>query len=311
MILENKIKLYKYLISNPITSQRKLAEYLNMSTGTINNLIKSGIANKEIIIREISYRKKEYIVTNKGEKICNITGHIKTAVILAAGEETEFDYPRSFLDIGGVQLLERHIKLLRANNIDNIYVIVGEAVEQYKKLEQKYGVIIIQNHVYQSTGTLYSLSLIRDSFMEDFLLLAGDLVYEDLALKFILSNNSVNSTIISELSNRSDSVYVNIENTNLTRISKDIYSLGNISGEFIGISKISYPFFKDMMLVMEKSSNSLYYYEYALEKVAIFQKMKCLIIPDLLWSEIDNKKQFNLAKKIYKKIHKKEAQNRF
>lgn len=302
----NKIKLYKYLINNPEVSQRKLAEYLNFSVGTINSLIKTGLNKNELIINQISYRKKEYIVTQKGREACNRTGSIKTAVILAAGKENEFDFPRSFLQFGNQGLLERHINLLIRNNITDIYVIAGQDVDRYRDLQKIYNFKLIINEVYSSTGTLYSLSLLRNILNEDFLILEGDIIYDNLALRFILNDSALNSTIITELSDRTDSVYVNIENTVLTRISKDKFSMGNINGEYIGISKVSVFFFKEMMMEMDRNSNPLYFYEYAIEKIAKSHKITCLLIHGLLWAEVDDKKQYSKAKKIYKKIKEKE-----
>ncbi|MGB6128808.1 MAG: NTP transferase domain-containing protein [Psychrilyobacter sp.] len=301
-----KIKLYKYLLSNPIASQRKMAEDLEISVGTINSLIKKGILEKEIEVNEISYREKEYILTSKAKELYQSFGKVQTAVILAAGEEKEFNFPRSFLMLEKESLLERHIKLLKVNNVKKIVVIVGQEIERYEELKEKYNLIIIKNELYKTTGTLYSLSLIKNYIKEDFILIEGDLIYQEVALKFLLIDTSYNSTIISEISDRSDNVYVNIENTNLTRISKDRYSLGNISGELVGISKISYLFFKDMLKELERNSNPLYFYEYALERVSREKKLKCLLIPSLLWGEIDNKRQYNEAKKLYKKIRERE-----
>ena len=302
----NKIKLYKYLLQNPVVSQRRMAEELEISLGTINNLIKRGIKENELTVNELSYREKEYLLTPKGRELCQFHGKIRTAVILASGEEKNFSIPRSFLMLGKETLLERHIKLLRKNNINKIVVIVGQEVERYDSLKEKYNLTIIENERYKTTGTLYSLSLIKDYVKEDFLLIEGDLVYQEIALKFLLLDTSTNSIIISEISDRYDSVYVNIENTNLSGISKDKYSLENISGELMGISKISYLYFKDMLEILGKVSNSLYFYEYALERVSREKKLKCLLIPSLLWGEIDDERQYEEVKKIYRKIRESE-----
>lgn len=303
----NKIKLYKFLINNPVVSQRTIANNLGMSVGSVNKLINWGISLGELEINEISYRKMEYNLTSKGIKICQPETDIKVAVILAAGKETEFTIPRSFINLGEESILERQIRLLKRQNIEKIYVVVGQDRDKYDVLKNRYNIIVIENKVYQSSGSLYSLSLVRDEIGQDFLLLAGDLVYEELTLKYILNDMALNSTVISELSNRSDCVYVNIENSKIQRISKDKFSLSNISGEFIGISKISYYFYNEMMKILETNSNLLYNYEYAIETISKSTKMKCLIIPELLWSEIDNEEQLKEALKVYEEIKKNET----
>lgn len=298
----NKTYLYEYLNSNPISSQRKLANDLDVSVGTVNRLIKQGIIDCELKVVDISYREKKYLITAKGKKQLNITEKVKTAVILAAGVEKVFDSPRSFLKIGNETLIERNIKLLRNNGIKKIFIVVGKEYEQFGKIENKLGITLIVNDSFEPTGTLYSLSLIKQYIKKDFLLIEGDIIYEETAISRILNDNAKNSTIISDLSGGSDSVFVNIKNNNLIRVSKDKYSLGDISGELIGISRISYLFFKEMIREMKENSNPLLYYEYMLEKVSKTKKMKCLKIPDLLWAEIDNAEHYEIAKNKYLEI---------
>lgn len=164
----NKINLYEYLNSNPVSSQRKLANDLEVSVGTVNRLIKNGIMDGELKVVDISYREKKYLITAKGKKHLNITENISTAIILAAGEEKVFDCPRSFLEIGNDTLIERNIKILRSNGIKNIFVVVGKEYKQFNKLKIKYGITLIKNNEYESTGTLYSLSLIKQYIKKTF-----------------------------------------------------------------------------------------------------------------------------------------------
>lgn len=305
--LSKRKLLYRYLSDNPIASQRKMANDLAISIGTINSLIKGGIENSELKVTDISYREKKYQLTIKGKKLCSLSKGVKTAVILSAGEEKVFNHPRSFIDLDGEMLLERHIRLLKKHNIENIFVIIGKEDKGYDYFKEKYNVTFVINQDYKSTGTLHSLSLVNNIIKQDFILIEGDLIYEEQAIKSLINDKTSNCTIISETLFKDDSVYVNIKDSNLIRISKDRYSLGSISGEFVGITKISYPFFIKMMQEKKNHSNPLLFYEYVLERVTQESNMKCLIINDLLWSEIDNQKQLENAKEINIQIKQKDG----
>lgn len=303
--LSKKKRLYSYLESNPISSQRTVAKDLELSVGSVNSMIKEGLDQKEITVKDLSYREKKYKLTAKGKKVC-LNSKVQCGVILAAGEEKHFQHPRCLLSLGEENLLDRHIKILREMGINRIVLVIGENHKLYNKYSLEKNVEIIQNSSYKSTGTLYSLSLIKESVKEDFILIEGDLIYDKEVIKELISDGCKNSTVISSLSNNRDSVFISMKGDKLVKISKDPYSLDNINGELVGISKISYPFFLKMMSEMRGVDNPLIYYEYILERVAKTLSMNCLTPTSLLWSEIDNEEQFKNARDIYKIIKLKE-----
>lgn len=298
----NKINLYKYINNNPISSQRKIATALGLSVGTVNSVIKSGTTENELVVTNISYREKKYSLTVKGMEIINKNGNVNTAVILAAGSNKNLDKPIQLLTFGDKTLLERHIEILKSNNIENIFIIVGDSQPEFRRIYKDYNITIISNKIYKETGNLYSLSLAEKKIKGDFILLDGDLIYEERAIKMLLADSGDNGTIISTGNYKDDSVFVDVIDNKLNKISKDKFSLGNISGELVGISKISYTFFKEMLVESKKYSNPLLFYEYVLEKVAFKYNVNCVKIDNLLWAEVDNKEQLFEAQIIYNKI---------
>lgn len=234
---------------------------------------------------------------------------MKAAVILAAGETLDFDKPVGFLEIFDSTLIERTIKLLSKYNIEKIIIASGYKAEFYKKLLKKYpNIKIIENKKYKTTGNMYSLYLLRKYLQEDFILLEGDLVFEESLISLLLNSKEKNVTIIdTSISNKDDSLYVTIKNGELLNISKGKYSLEKISGELIGISKLKYSSYLKMLDKFTQIENKLFFYEYSFLDKNIFPDLKCISSKEKIWGEIDNQKQYRyIQNNILKSLDKKE-----
>lgn len=308
-MIQIKRKIISLIHENNIISQRKISEYLNISLGSvnkyINSLLNDGYLTKEII----SYRKIKYFITPSGEEFLTNKNSIKAAVILAAGETLDFDKPVGFLEIFDSTLIERTIKLLSKYNIEKIIIASGYKAEFYKKLLKKYpNIKIIENKKYKTTGNMYSLYLLRKYLQEDFILLEGDLVFEESLISLLLNSKEKNVTIIdTSISNKDDSLYVTIKNGELLNISKGKYSLEKISGELIGISKLKYSSYLKMLDKFTQIENKLFFYEYSFLDKNIFPDLKCISSKEKIWGEIDNQKQYEYIKNnILKSLIKKE-----
>ncbi|BBA52384.1 winged helix-turn-helix transcriptional regulator [Fusobacterium varium] len=309
-MIKIKRKIISLICENNVISQRKISEYLNISLGSvnkyINSLLNDGYLTKEII----SYRKTKYFITNSGKEFVNFDkDFIKTAVILAAGETLDFDKPVGFLEIFDSTLIERTIKLLLKHNIEKIIIAAGYKAEYYKKLSKKYtNVKIIENKKYKTTGNMYSLYLLRKYLQEDFILLEGDLVFEENLISLLLNSKEKNVTMIDTfISNKEDSLYVTTKNGELLNISKGKYSLEKISGELIGISKLKYNSYLKMLDKFTQIENKLFFYEYSFLDKNIFSDLKCISSKEKIWGEIDNQKQYRYIKSnILKSLDKKE-----
>ena len=292
-MIKIKRKIISLICENNVISQRKISEYLNISLGSvnkyINSLLNDGYLTKEII----SYRKTKYFITNSGKEFVNFDkDFIKTAVILAAGETLDFDKPVGFLEIFDSTLIERTIKLLLKHNIEKIIIAAGYKAEYYKKLSKKYtNVKIIENKKYKTTGNMYSLYLLRKYLQEDFILLEGDLVFEENLISLLLNSKEKNVTMIDTfISNKEDSLYVTTKN-----------------GELIGISKLKYNSYLKMLDKFTQIENKLFFYEYSFLDKNIFSDLKCISSKEKIWGEIDNQKQYRYIKSnILKSLDKKE-----
>ncbi|MEG0237041.1 NTP transferase domain-containing protein [Cetobacterium sp.] len=286
-------KILKILLENNTMSQRKISEYLDISLGSVNKYLNQAIEQDLLLKEVISYRKTKYTLTEAGRKSIKDEG-VSTAVILIAGKSKDFEVSVGQLEVGKETLIESHIKKLRACKIKRIILIVGFNKEYFINLKKVYNDIeIIENKNYKNTGNMYSLYLARNQIQEDFLLIDGDIVYEKNIIKNILDNKQKNISVITKvLKNTQDTLYTDIENERLVGLSKDKYSLQNISGQLVGISKIQYKFFLKMIEKFSKINNSLYFYEYFFIDKTIFDNFYCLKMDNLIWGEIDNKKQY-------------------
>lgn len=309
MVIQIKEKIISLIHENNIISQRKISEYLNISLGSVNKYINS-LLNEGCLIKEnISYRETKYIITDSGNELLKSNNNrIKTAVILAAGETLDFDKPVGFLEILNSTLIERTIKLLSKYNIDKIIIAAGYKAEYYKKLTKEYSNLkIIENKKYKTTGNMYSLYLLRKHLQEDFILLEGDLIFEENIISLLLNSKDKNVTMIdTSISDKEDSLYVTTKKNELLNISKGKYSLEKISGELIGISKLKYSSYLKMLDKFTQIENKLFFYEYSFLDKNIFSDLKCISSKENIWGEIDNQKQYeyiknNIVKSLYKK----------
>lgn len=308
-MIQIKEKIISLIHENSIISQRKISEYLNISLGSVNKYINS-LLNEGCLIKEnISYRETKYIITDSGNELLKSNNNrIKTAVILAAGETLDFDKPVGFLEILNSTLIERTIKLLSKYNIDKIIIAAGYKAEYYKKLTKEYSNLkIIENKKYKTTGNMYSLYLLRKHLQEDFILLEGDLIFEENIISLLLNSKDKNVTMIdTSISDKEDSLYVTTKKNELLNISKGKYSLEKISGELIGISKLKYSSYLKMLDKFTQIENKLFFYEYSFLDKNIFSDLKCISSKENIWGEIDNQKQYeyiknNIVKSLYKK----------
>lgn len=308
-MIQIKEKIISLIHENSIISQRKISEYLNISLGSVNKYINS-LLNEGCLIKEnISYRETKYIITDSGNELLKSNNNkIKTAVILAAGETLDFDKPVGFLEILNSTLIERTIKLLSKYNIDKIIIAAGYKAEYYKKLAKEYSNLkIIENKKYKTTGNMYSLYLLRKHLQEDFILLEGDLIFEENIISLLLNSKDKNVTMIdTSISDKEDSLYVTTKKNELLNISKGKYSLEKISGELIGISKLKYNSYLKMLDKFTQIENKLFFYEYSFLDKNIFSDLKCISSKENIWGEIDNQKQYeyiknNIVKSLYKK----------
>ncbi|MFX0069900.1 MAG: sugar phosphate nucleotidyltransferase [Candidatus Hermodarchaeota archaeon] len=241
------------------------------------------------------------------------------AIILAAGLGIRLRplterIPKPLINIDGKTLIKRSLENLNYFKFDEILIVVGYLQDYIKKeIGSNYRntkITYVFNPDYSNTGSMYSLSQTKDLVNDDILLLEGDLLYDKKALECLLNSTEPNEILVAPLSGSGDEVYICVNESNmLTNLGKNIKNKKDAIGELVGISKLSFDFLLNLYKKAEDNynkNNKLYHYEEVIYELSKNYPIKCKLINDLNWIEIDNESDLNRAiNKIYPKIKNK------
>ena len=320
--MEKYYKILYYLNQHPFENQRILAKGVEMSLGQVNGLMRQ--------LQEEGYLEKRgsaFTLTEKAEDFLeqmtrkNQTGRlifekrkekIHTAVILAAGQNPNFDCPVGLLKVDGIPLIERLLRMLTANGIDDIYLVTGSQKEQFEGYLKGRGVTLVNNPRYKWNGTMESLSMVRDLVKDDFLLLESNLIFEETAVTALLEGDDANRLVLTAPSGSKDEAFVELDSRqNLFRISKDIHQLNRIDGEMIGLSRISLALYRKMLEYFKDNENPMLNYEYVIENIGRIYQIRGVMIDDMAWTVIEDQELYRKARElVYPRIQKKERLRR-
>lgn len=230
---------------------------------------------------------------------------IETAVILAAGlgsrlkEQGEL-YPKGFLQFGEKPIVEESIEKLLQFGIRQIIIVTGYRHEYYDRLAQNYSAIAtFHNPHYAESGSLYSLYCAKDAIAQDFLLLESDLIYENKALESLIKFPQNNGILLSGETLAGDEVYVETNGKLIVSMSKNKNKLKQITGEFVGISKISFSLFESLLKEADRQFKTTLKRDYetdGLVAVAQTYPIYYKLVENLIWAEIDDAHHLNRAK---------------
>jgi 2-aminoethylphosphonate-pyruvate transaminase len=237
---------------------------------------------------------------------------IRKAVILAAGMGERLinvmsDKPKGFIQFGEKSIIEESIDKLLYFGIEDIVIVTGYLSHFYEDLIDRYSFIeTVTNQKYAVSGSMYSLYCARGLIGEDFLLLESDLIYEPKALKELLNIPERDAILVSGYTNAGDEVFVETRNNNLINMSKEKGRLNNIAGELVGISKVSFGLYKEMIALCQKEFQSNLMLDYETDgfvRAAKVRDIYCHTIEELAWCEIDDQRHYDNAKeRIYPMI---------
>ena len=224
---------------------------------------------------------------------------IKTAVILAAGMGLRLTdrgkrMPKGCMRLGEKSIVEESVLRLLSVGIERIVIVTGHFDQQYEPLQDRYrqSVQLVHNPYFADSGSMYSLYCVRDHVDEAFLLLESDLVYERRALTACLEHPSDNVVLLADVSGSHDEVFVETNGGCLVAMSKDRDCLEpEVSGELVGISKISRSLFSAMLDAAEQCFRTTRHMSYETDAlIAATQEVpiSCPVAKGLVWCEIDD-----------------------
>lgn len=135
-------------------TQREMAQRLEFSLGTVNQLVKECLALHYIEVMDDNH----YQVTEDGMKFME-PFKVDGAVIIAAGFGSRFvpltfETPKGLLEVFGERMIERQIRQLHEVGIHNITIVVGYLKEKFEYLIDKYDVKLLYNPEYSNKNTL-------------------------------------------------------------------------------------------------------------------------------------------------------------
>jgi choline kinase len=235
---------------------------------------------------------------------------VKKAVIVAAGLSSRL-YPRTLkepkglLQINGVGLLQRSIKILKNNGITEIALVVGFEKEQ---IMQQLGnsVTYITNPFFKNCNNMGSLWFAKDFVSNDpFVYLHGDIIYSEKLFQNSLNNFLKNGNDIELVTDYSysdkESMKVRcVKDKFLIESNKEI-DLKKSDGEWIGIAfvKSSKKLFAKIEEILFNEGLNFYdthaFTQLAQKNCRIF----CSPTDGEPWVEIDFEDDYQRAKKLF------------
>jgi 2-aminoethylphosphonate-pyruvate transaminase len=237
---------------------------------------------------------------------------VSTAVILAAGLGSRLKHhteaqPKGFLMIDNLSLIERSLINLTEAGITKIIIGTGYLHTHFDILKKKYPVVTRRNIDYASTGSMYTLYMLQELVKEPFLLLESDLLYDPVALRFLLEDSREDLILASGQTHSGDEVYIQANEANLLQQMSKVKSLlTHITGELVGITRLSVEALREMSQFAVKAfseGKKLLNYEDALVGIASTKPIHIKLVEDLVWCEIDDEHHLDRAlKSIYPKL---------
>lgn len=230
---------------------------------------------------------------------------IDTAVILAAGggirlRPLTYNIPKGFVEIEGETLIERSLTILHDNGIKNIIIGCGHLSQMYEDIQKQYGFQIYKNTEYSNSGSLYTLVLAEQLVDTNFLVLESDIMYEPRCIAALLESDDENLILSSGKTYSNDEVYIEAdENMRFITLNKDINAVNHVTGELVGISKVSKGALTALCdLVRNDEQYKHWDYERGfcqiLDEHAFFVKK----LENLVWCEIDDENHLKRAKEL-------------
>ncbi len=237
----------------------------------------------------------------------------KEAVILAAGQGLRLgthadNKPKGCLKLGDLSIIEESVEKLINIGVETIWIVTGFQSQYFDQLVERF-----PDHLKTVRNKSYKiLAQMSELINPPFLLLESDIIYENRALEEIVNYSEENCVLLSGFTGSGDEVFVETIEKQLVFMSKDRALLGDEpAGELVGISKISQSLFTAMIdfSTSEFKKSLLIDYETdALVSCAKNNNIDCLLIPDLVWAEIDDYTHLQRAKQIvYPEIQRRES----
>ena len=180
MLTKNQFDILDFLSDkNNKIPQRKIAESLNISAGTVNKTLAELNAAGYVVDNRISEKGLEALKPFQ----------VKRAVIMAAGFGSRLvpitlNTPKPLVRVKGVRIIESTLDALIAAGIEEIYIVRGYLASQFVDLLHKYPTIkFIENPQYNEGNNIGSVYCAKDYLKNAYILEADLLLYNPSLIK--------------------------------------------------------------------------------------------------------------------------------
>jgi len=233
------------------------------------------------------------------------------AVILAAGmgkrlQEVSGGLPKSMITIGKSSIIHHQLESCMKVGIKDFVIVLGYKKEQLKthileKINSEQ-VTFIENPIYDTTNTLYSLWLTRDHLDDDFIYFNADVLFQSGLLKKISKSSLYSQLLLETKSCAEEEVKMIIDGEmRILQISKQL-PIPKCAGEFIGIGKFNKDIIERFVHYLqfgvdnEQSNN---YFEYAVDLLSKDKVLKAVPTDGIPCIEIDFPEDLARAKEMF------------
>lgn len=241
------------------------------------------------------------------------------AIILAAGMgkrlgELTKNNTKCMVEVDGVRLIERALRILDRKNLNRIILVVGYQHENLmsfvNSLEIQTQIEFIINEVYDKTNNIFSLSLAKEQMTEDdTLLLESDLIFEERLIDMLLEDKRDSLALVDKFESWMDGTCIVVDqDDNITdfipgkllqyREKEQYYKTVNIYKFGADFSENVYvPFLEAYAKVMGNNE----YYEAVIKLILLLDKntMKAKRLQGELWYEIDDIQDLDIAQTLF------------
>ncbi|MGH7388525.1 MAG: aminotransferase class V-fold PLP-dependent enzyme [Candidatus Rokuibacteriota bacterium] len=235
-------------------------------------------------------------------------------VILAAGTGRSLypltrERPKSLLEVNDVTLLERILAQAAVHALAPV-IVVGyhktKVLETLRRMQppRLSSIEIVENPLFESTNTLYSLWMARTRCRGvDFVVADGDLICEDRVLADLLADPRPVALAVDRRRIMGDEEVKVVcgDGDRVVAIGKGVPP-GSAHGEFIGLARYSAAAGDELFGHLESlvaSGNEDGYYEDAIARLACSREVGALDVSGRKWVEIDFRADYLEALKVF------------
>lgn len=241
------------------------------------------------------------------------------AVILAAGmgkrlKEHTKDRTKCMVEVGGITLIERGLRILDEENLNRIVIVTGYFGDNLQAHVESLGIktpiVFINNADYETTSNLHSLLLTKDYLSEDdTLIIESDIIYEKAVVDRILADETECLTFVSKPKPWMDGAIVTLDENGFIKnfIGADNFNFHDMDSYYKTASmyKLGKAYLNKVYIPLLSAYVSAWgdktHYEPALTVVAFKEHnvIKSLILEKEKWYEVNDIQDIDIAETIF------------